>query len=179
MSFVTDVYSRRILAWKVATDKHAELVVAALIQAVSLRRRGNNNFSPAGVIHHSDAGSQYTSRDVALLLEEFDMTGSIGAVGDAYDNGVMESAIGLYKTELIDRDKDRRWCSWREVERETADWISWYSNRRLHSSICDVPPVEYEEDFAALNSDIVECAAGVSNGLCVSRPALTQGDQAQ
>jgi transposase InsO family protein len=71
------------------------------------------------------------------------ITGSIGSVGDALDNALMESTIGLYKTELIDRH-DRSWTGRAEVERETASWVNWYNTTRLHSSIEYRPPVEYE-----------------------------------
>ncbi|WP_257162018.1 integrase core domain-containing protein [Corynebacterium cystitidis] len=70
------------------------------------------------------------------------MKGSIGTVGDAYDNGLMESAIGLYKTEVIDFG-NTRWLNSRHVEHATAEWFQWYNHQRLHSSIGYLPPVEY------------------------------------
>ena len=73
------------------------------------------------------------------------MDGPIGSVGDARDNALMESTIGLYKTELIDLDSTRRWTDRNEVERETADWARWSIEERLHSSIDHRPPVEHEE----------------------------------
>ena len=67
----------------------------------------------------------------------------IGTVGDALDNALMESTIGLYKTELIERHP-RSWNGAGEVERETASWVHWYNTERIHTSIGRVPPVEYE-----------------------------------
>jgi putative transposase len=73
------------------------------------------------------------------------MNGSIGTVGDAYDNAMMESTIGLLKTEVIDIDKKRIWKSLREVEAAVADWVQWFNVERLHSSIEYCPPVEWEK----------------------------------
>ncbi|MFJ9381524.1 integrase core domain-containing protein, partial [Streptomyces sp. NPDC101455] len=67
---------------------------------------------------------------------------SIGSVGDAYDNALMESTIGLYKTELIKPQKP--WRTLSQVELATAEWVDWYCHRRLHGEIGHIPPVEYE-----------------------------------
>lgn len=91
---------------------------------------------------------QYTSLAFTETLVEAGITGSIGSVGDALDNALMESTIGLFKTEVIDFE-NATWTSWREVEQATASWVSWYNNERLHSSIGDMPPAEFEElDYA-------------------------------
>lgn len=78
--------------------------------------------------------------------------GSIGSVGDALDNAMMESTNGLYKTELIDFEPKRCWRDAQEVETETASWVYWYNHQRLHSSIGDVPPIEYEQDYEEFNT---------------------------
>jgi putative transposase len=72
--------------------------------------------------------------------------GSIGTVGDAYDNAMAESFVDTYKTELI---ADRVWRSQAQVELATVDWVAWFNTRRLHSSLGDVPPVEIEQQYAA------------------------------
>jgi transposase InsO family protein len=115
VSFVTDVFSRRILGWRVTTTKATPLVTSALEQALFTRRRGNAAFTATGLVHHSDAGSQYTSLAFTQTLLEAGIAGSIGSVGDALDNALMESTIGLFKTELIDRQKS--WTGRAEVER--------------------------------------------------------------
>lgn len=145
VSFVTDVYSRRILGWRVSTSKTTDLVASALEQALFTRRRGNAAFTATGLVHHSDAGSQYTSLAFTEALCEAGIAGSIGSVGDALDNALMESTIGLYKTELIDRQ--RSWTGRAEVERETAAWVHWFNTERLHSSIGYRPPVEFEDHY--------------------------------
>lgn len=146
MSFVTDGYSRRILGWQVTTTKTTPLVLSAVEQALFTRRRTSFQFTAHGLVHHSDAGSQYTSLAFTEALIDAWITGSIGTVGDAVDNAMMKSTIGLYKTELIDRQA-RSWTGWREVETATASWVHWYKTSRLHSSIGYVPPVEHERIY--------------------------------
>jgi putative transposase len=144
-SFITDVYSRRILGWKTSSSKSADLVTGALQQALATRRRASSEFTANGLIHHSDAGSQYTALAFTEELAEAGIAGSIGTVGDALDNALMESTIGLYKTELIlPYASTRNWTGAREVERETAEWVRWYNNERIHSSIDYMTPVEWE-----------------------------------
>lgn len=142
VAFLVDVYSRRILGWRVMSNKETPLVSSVVEQALFSRRRSDFAFTATGLVHHSDAGSQYTSIAFSKELREAGITGSIGTVGDALDNALMESAIGVYKTELIDRD--RSWSNRAEVERETAAYVHWYNTERLHSSIGYCSPIEYE-----------------------------------
>ncbi len=143
MALLTDVFSRRILGWRVSSSKTTPLVMSTLEQALFTRRRADSRFTATGLVHHSDAGSQYTSIAFTDALVEAGIAGSIGSVGDALDNALMESTIGLYKTELIHR-RARSWTGRAEVERETASWVHWYNSTRLHSSIGYLPPAEYE-----------------------------------
>ena len=149
VSFVTDVFSRRILGWRVWTSMRTELVTSALNQALFTRRRTDTTFTSQGLVHHSDAGSQYLSLAFSEELHKAGIVGSIGTVGDALDNAVMESTIGLFKTEVIDNER-RTWTSWRQVEAAVASWVTWYNHERLHSSIGDVPPAEYEQTYHGL-----------------------------
>jgi putative transposase len=149
VSFITDVYSRRILGWRASVSKTSDLVTAALAQALSTRRRASSEFTASGLIHHSDAGSQYTALAFTEELTAAGIAGSIGTVGDALDNALMESTIGLYKTELIVPGASRRnWTGLREVERETAEWVRWYNHERIHSSIEYMTPIEREVMYA-------------------------------
>jgi putative transposase len=149
VSFITDVYSRRILGWRVSMRKTTDLVSAALAQALATRRRASSSFTARGLIHHSDAGSQYTALAFTEELIEAGIAGSIGTVGDALDNALMESTIGLYKTELIvPYSVGRNWDGLREVERETAEWVRWYNRERIHSSIEYLTPIEREHAYA-------------------------------
>jgi transposase InsO family protein len=88
---------------------------------------------------------QYTSLAFTEALIASGIAGSIGSVGDALDNGLMESTIGLYKTELVDRDAS--WSGRAEVERETAEWVRWFNADRLHSSIDYLSPTWYETRY--------------------------------
>jgi transposase InsO family protein len=150
-SFVTDVCSRRILGWRVSSSKATPLVMSALEQALFTRRRHDGRFSSKGLVFHSDAGSQYTAISFTEALIEAGIAPSIGSVGDALDNALMESTIGLYKTELIDHDRTRNWTGRAEVERETASWVHWYNTTRIHHSIGKVSPIEFEEQYRLAN----------------------------
>ena len=100
VAFVIDAYARRILGWKVSTSMTTDLVLDAINQAIFTRyREGVKDLS--GLIHHNDAGSQYTSVRFTERLLEAGIDASIGTVGDAHDNSLAESINGLYKTELI------------------------------------------------------------------------------
>jgi transposase InsO family protein len=143
VAFVVDVFSRRILGWRVTTSKHTCMVSDALRQALSLRHRHEPHWDATGLIHHSDAGSQYTSVAFTAELLEAGIAGSIGTVGDALDNALCESTIGLFKTEAIDIGGPA-WKDRREVEWQVARWVHWYNHQRLHSSIGYLPPVEFE-----------------------------------
>ncbi|CAM5591207.1 Transposase OS=Kitasatospora aureofaciens OX=1894 GN=GCM10010502_68970 PE=4 SV=1 [Kitasatospora aureofaciens] len=144
VAFVVDTFSRRIVGWSAATSKETRLVLDALDMALWQRDRDGFPHQRGELIHHSDAGSQYTSFRLAEHLNAAGIAASIGSVGDAYDNALMESTIGLFKTELI---KPRRpWRTLSQVELATAEWVDWYNHRRLHGEIGHVPPVEYETD---------------------------------
>jgi putative transposase len=143
-SFVTDVYSRRILGWRTSATKTTPLVMSALEQALFTRRRQDAHFSAQGLVFHSDAGSQYTAISFTEALIDAGIAPSIGTVGDALDNALMESTIGLYKTELINHDRTRAWSGRAEVEAETASWVHWYNTSRIHHSIAKMSPIDFE-----------------------------------
>jgi putative transposase len=141
VAFVVDVYSRAIVGWSAATNKRTPLVLAALDMGLWRRDRAGQRVGP-GLVHHSDAGSQYTSFRFTTHLLTAGIDASVGTVGDALDNALMESTIGLYKTELI---KPRGpWHTLAAVELATAEWVDWYNAKRLHSAVGHVPPDEYE-----------------------------------
>ena len=136
-SFVLDVYSRRLVGWQFAGHMRTELVQDALDMAVAARR-----IDPNGVlVHHSDRGSQYTSAQFNDALTDHGLLASLGSVGDAYDNAMAESFVDTFKTELV---ADRPWRSRSELELAIVEWVGWYNNHRLHSSLGDIPPSEFE-----------------------------------
>jgi putative transposase len=156
VAFVVDVYSRAIVGWSAATTKRTKLVLDALQMALWRRDRAGHAV-PKGLIHHSDAGSQYTSFAFTAHLLTEGIDASIGSVGDALDNALMESTIGLYKTELINRRGP--WRTLTDVELATAEWVDWYNNTRIHRSIAAVPPNEYESMYYAQTQPQPEAAA--------------------
>jgi putative transposase len=141
---VVDVYSRRILGWRVSISRAAPLVTDALRQALDVRHRTDSRWTATGLVHHSDAGSQYTSVALTAELHQAGIAGSIGTVGDALDNALCESTIGLFKTEAINLTGPA-WRDRRDVEWQVARWVHWYNTTRLHSSIGHLPPIEFEQ----------------------------------
>ena len=99
---------------------------------------------------------QYTSLRLTEHLALEGIRPSIGSVGDAYDNALMETINGLYKAECVRTTvfHDGPYKTIADVEYATAGWVDWYNNRRLHSTLGNVPPAEYEQDhYAALNPE--------------------------
>lgn len=141
-AFVIDVFSRKIVGWRVADTMKTELVLDAFDMAIWSR---DHEGTPAkeGLIVHSDAGSQYTSFAFTRRLIDAGVDPSTGSVGDAYDNALAETTIGLFKTELI--NKDGPWRTRSDVELATLTWVDWFNNRRLHGACDDLPPVEFEQ----------------------------------
>ena len=136
-AFVTDVFSRRIVGWRVANTLRADLALDALEMAIWSR---NSNLE--GLVHHSDRGVQYLSIRYTERLATEGAVASVGSRGDSYDNAMAESIIGLYKSELITMRGP--WRSMDDVELATLSWVHWWNTSRLHSAIGNLPPVEFE-----------------------------------
>jgi transposase InsO family protein len=139
VAFVIDVYSRRIVGWRVANSLRTDLVLDALEQALWSRT------GTQGLIHHSDRGCQYLSIRYTERLAEAGVDASVGSVGDSYDNALAETINGLYKTEVI-----RQRGPWRHidaVEYATLEWVDWFNHRRLLEPIGDIPPAELEQAY--------------------------------
>jgi putative transposase len=142
-AFVLDVFSRRIVGWALADHHLTALPLAALEMALYTRARAGQDI--AGVVHHSDAGSEYTAIIYRNTLADFKALASIGTVGDSYDNAMAESLNGLYKTECYYRKES--WSDVQEIELATSEWVAWYNSRRLHSSLGYRTPIEYENAY--------------------------------
>jgi putative transposase len=137
LSFVLDVWSRRIVGWQFASHMRTSLVLDALRMALSQRRHG----ADVTLVHHSDRGSQYRSDDYTQALSDHSVLASCGSVGDAYDNALAESFVDTIKTELIN---DRVWRTQSQLELAIVEYIGWYNHDRLHGALGDRPPAEYE-----------------------------------
>jgi putative transposase len=146
-AFIIDVFSRRIVGWRVSSSMRTDLALDALEMAIF--SRGDRSLD--GLIHHSDRGSQYLAIRYTERLEGAGAVGSVGSKGDSYDNALAETVNGLYKAELINRRS--RWTSVEQVELETAAWVHWWNTDRLHSACGDIPPAEFETAYWAAQQE--------------------------
>jgi putative transposase len=144
VAFVIDVFSRAIVGWRVSSSLRSDIALDALEQALHARPGTN------GLVHHSDRGVQYLSIRYTERLAEAGIEGSVGSVGDSYDNALAETVIGLFKTEVIYRRGP--WRNIDAVEFAVLEWVDWFNNRRLLEPLDYVPPVEYEVAFYSRQS---------------------------
>ena len=152
VAFVIDTYARRIVGWRASRTAHATFVLDALEQALHERRPVHG----AGLVHHSDRGSQYLSIKYTERLAEAGIEPSVGSVGDSYDNALAETINGLYKAEVIHRRGP--WRSFEAVEFATLEWVDWFNHRRLLEPIGNIPPAEAEARFYASNDQAAMAA---------------------
>ncbi len=166
-AFIIDAFSRMVVGWQLAAHMRTDLVLDALRMALGLRGPG----AEVELVHHSDRGSQYTSVDYTQTLDDHGVLASVGSVGDALDNALAESFVDSFKTELI---ADRVWRSRPQLELAVVEYIGWFNNSRLHESLGDIPPVEYEQRWLALmaasgpnpdDQSVAALAARASEGL--------------
>lgn len=137
LSFVLDVYSRRIVGWSMASHLRTELVVEALEMAVWRRKPA------AGLVHHSDRGTQYTALSFGKKLEEVGIVPSMGRAGSALDNAISESFVSTLKCELIHR---RRFPTREAARSAIFEYLeAFYNRRRLHSALGYMSPESYED----------------------------------
>jgi len=139
VAFVIEVFSRRIVGWRVSSSLKSELALDALEQALHARP------DASGVVHHSDRGTQYTSIRYTERLAAAGLERSVGSVGDSYDNALAETINGLSKAEVIWRRGP--WRNVDDVEYATLVWVDWFNNRRLLEPLGYVPPAEFEAAY--------------------------------
>jgi putative transposase len=139
VAFVIDVFSRRIVGWRVSSSLKSDLALDALEQAICEREEARED----RLVHHSDRGTQYLSIRYTERLAEAGIEPSVGSRGDSYDNALAESVIGLFKTEVIRRQGPV--AQPEDVEFATLEWVWWFNHHRLLEPIGYVPPVEFEE----------------------------------
>jgi len=135
LAAVVDAWSRRLVGWAAADHLGAGLVLAAVDVAIAARAPG------PGLIHHSDRGAQYASVALGARLAQAGIVVSMGAPGSAYDNALVEAFFASLETELIDRSA---WPTRESALRDVLDWIVFYNETRLHSSIGYLTPVAFE-----------------------------------
>jgi putative transposase len=136
---VLDTFSRRVVGWSIAEHLRTELIVDALEMAC-LRRAGAGK--TAKTIFHSDHGSRYTSWAFGQRLRRAGLLGSMGSVGDCFDNALAESFFSSMQVELLDR---RPWRTRQELASAIFEWIeAFYNPVRRHSGLDYLSPVDYE-----------------------------------
>ncbi len=148
---VLDLGSRRVVGFAMAEHMRTELVAGALDMAVAAR-----GGEVTGMIFHHDRGTQYMSRDFRELCDRYQVAQSVGRIGSSQDNAVAESFWASLKRELVSRC---RFASRAEARRAIIAWINHYNAVRLHSSLGNVPPIEWElRQHAALQTRTSEAA---------------------
>jgi putative transposase len=141
VSSVLDVFSRRLIGWSITDHLRAEAVAAALDAAAATRGR----FRFVGTVFHTDKGCQYTSGLFRKKCQTMGIVQSMGTVGDSYDNAMAESLWASFKRELVDQT---HYSTRNEARLAIFEWLVWYNETRLHSSIGYCPPVEFEESWS-------------------------------
>lgn len=142
LASVLDIGSRRVLGYSLASHMRAELVGDAL-QAAITTRGGQVD----GVLFHSDHGAQYNSQLFGRACQQAGIRRSMGAVGSSADNALSESWFATLKREL---GHDRRWWHPRQARRDVLRWISFYNQRRRHSALGMLSPIDYEHRSTTL-----------------------------
>lgn len=136
---ILDLFSRKVIGLAIEARMTAALILAALRQALTHRR------PPAGVVHHSDRGSQYTSRALKLLADNYGVQLSMGKVANAFDNAVAESFFHTLKTELV---YFRTYKNLEEAKMSIFQYVyGFYNQTRRHSTLGYLSPTQFENKF--------------------------------
>ena len=141
LAIVLDLFSRKIVGWHLSDRMKRGLAIDALRRAIALRQ------PPAGLIHHSDPGSQYCSADYRRLLRDHGFVASMSGRGNCYDNAMVESVFKTIKSELVWRTS---FASRDQASKAIGQYIEgFYNPRRRHSSLGYVSPAKFEIDHRA------------------------------
>ena len=140
LALVTDLFSRKIIGWASSATMPQELTIEALQVALGWRNPG------AGLMHHSDRGSQYAAKDYRAALAERGITVSMSRKGNCWDNAPMESLNGTLKVECV---HDEHFRTRSEARRAIIEYISYYNTERRHSSLGYISPVQFERRWRA------------------------------
>ena len=156
VAFIIDVYSRFIVGWQASRSLRSDLAIDALEMAVWNRQR--DGYSLDGLVHHSDRGVQYLSIRYSERLADNAIVASVGSRGDSYDNALAESFNGLYKWELIHRQKP--WRGLDDIEFATMTYVDWFNHQRLHGEITNhtgyTTPAEHETNYYSPTTTALE-----------------------
>ena len=143
LAVVIDLHSRRVVGWSMDRRMHKALVIRALLMAINLRK------PPPGLIHHSDRGSQYASREYQKLLKRFGMICSMSRKGNCWDNAPVERFFSSLKREWTG---DRLYRTRQEAIADVREYVAVYYNaHRLHSTLGYTTPIDYEKNLNAVS----------------------------
>ena len=140
LAVVVDLFSRQVVGWSMRPDMRCNLVIDALEMAWYQRRPDKK----AGLIFHSDRGSQYASGDFRQVLEEYGITPSMSRKGNCWDNACSET---LFSSLKVERLHGQRFATIRQAKDATIAWLLWYNQTRLHSTLNYVSPIRFEQDW--------------------------------
>ncbi len=139
LACVTDVFSRMVIGWSMASHRKTDLVVDAVTMAV--HRRGGR---VPGVIHHSDRGGEYSSHALERELRRHGALASMGSVADCFDNALAESVFATLECELFDQQPGGRFATRREAKLAVFDYLeTFYNPRRRHSALGQISPAAF------------------------------------
>ena len=139
---VIDLFSRQVVGWSLREDMTSNLVIDALRMAWFKRHPGKH----AGVLFHSDRGSQYASHAFRDALKEYGILSSMSRRGNCWDNACSETLFGSLKVERL---HGQRFVTRRHAKDETIAWLLWYNKARLHSTLAYVSPMQFEQIWLA------------------------------
>lgn len=142
LAVVIDLFSRQVVGWSLQPTMTRDIVINALRMAWFKRHPSKQ----AGLIFHSDRGSQYASKDFTDLLVEYGITGSMSRRGNCWDNACSETLFGSLKVERL---HGQHFKTRREAKDETIDWLLWYNSTRMHSTLGYVSPMQFEQHWLA------------------------------
>jgi putative transposase len=140
LAVVIDLFSRQVVGWSMRSDMRSNLVIDALEMALYQRRPEKK----AGLLFHSDRGSQYASGDFRQVLEAYAITPSMSRKGNCWDNACSETLFGSLKVERL---HGQRFATIRQAKDATISWLLWYNQTRLHSTLNYVSPIRFEQDW--------------------------------
>jgi putative transposase len=142
LAVVIDLFSRQVVGWSLREDMTRDIVIDALRMAWFKRHPSKH----AGLIFHSDRGSQYASQDFRDVLIEYGITASMSRRGNCWDNACSETLFGSLKVERL---HGQRFVTRRQAKDEVIAWLLWYNQTRLHSTLAYVSPMRFEQDWLA------------------------------
>jgi transposase InsO family protein len=144
LAVVLDLFSRQVVGWSMRADMGRELVIDALDMAWFSRSPDSKTSPKTELIFHSDRGSQYASYEFNSMLKECGITPSMSRQGNCWDNACSETLFGSLKVERLHGE---HFETLRQAKDEALDWLLWYNQTRLHSTLNYVSPTQFEQDW--------------------------------